>query len=290
MLANSHNNLYFTRMANSIGDKSRILEYLTDGNVLDVGAGGGELSETMRLAGHHVVAMDGSSVAIDRIKSNYPAVEVMYAMSYDLNDDESMHSTFKNIVCSSVLHEIFSYGDPVNGPASYVGFVQSLKTFYNMLESGGRLIIRDGVMPANYDEPVRIRLKTAEANEFYEFYKENSPFYNMEGFTSVVVDYVDDDELGSLYDLNMMSAMEFLYTLTWGMSSAEREVQEFYGVLPMKGYVSLLEALGFKVIESFEYVQDGYIEHLLLVADIIGVDGNPVAWPSSNMVIVAVKP
>lgn len=292
MLTLSQDSVYFDRMAASLGDKGRILDYLVDGSALDVGAGGGELSETMRLAGHDVTAMDGSSVAVARINENYPDVSTVEAMTDDMVSGQVDVGLFDNVVCSSVLHEVYSYGVNKDSTVGSVDSVlDSLKSFFNVLVSGGRLVIRDGVMPELWDEEVTVRLRTDDAVRFLGLYRDLSPFYSDCGsYRKVSLTEAGYDNQGKLYSCSLGSAMEFLYTLTWGFGSAERETQELYGVFTRKEYEKALEAVGFKIVESFEYVQSGYIEHLEPLTDIITANGSSHDWPSSNMFIVAEKP
>lgn len=286
MLAETQGDLYFNRMASSIGDKSRMLPFIREGAILDVGAGGGELSEFLRLHGNNVTALDGSIEAINRIQENYPEVETIQAFTYELESlipDES----FDTIVCCSILHEVYSYGDPTNGILSLDSLIESLQEFYKLLKPGGRLIIRDGVMPTEWDKTVTVRLKNQDAVRYLEMYKETAPFYSDESsMRKVSFKKLSEFE----YSMNLASAMEFLYTLTWGWESSERETQELYGVFAENDYCEKLKEIGFSIQHSEQYLQPEYPEHLLPVSEILDAEGNIMEFPSSNMIIVAEKP
>lgn len=291
MIENSQDNRYFDRMAHSLGDKSRVLEYLRNGNTLDVGAGGGELSEAIRTQGMPVWALDGSLNALRRIKETYPKVPVVKAFAEDVGELFD-HNAFFNIVCCSILHEVFSYGDKNNSLKA------ALQGFHKTLVPHGRLIIRDGVMPDNWNEIARIKFKTDDGQKFLEYYKNNSPFYVNDSetknnnasqsfnlFQKVHFDDVDENVIEG----NMASIMEFLYTYTWDWGSAERETQELYGVLTESMYKELLNECGFNVVESYQYLQEGYVNYLSDLVEIFDDEGSPVSFPSSNMLIVAEK-
>lgn len=86
MLENTHSQLYFSRMQSSLGDKTRMIDYLRAGTVMDFGAGGGDLSEYVRMHGYDVLAVDGSEKAIQRTRETYPHVKTMRAMSDEILD------------------------------------------------------------------------------------------------------------------------------------------------------------------------------------------------------------
>lgn len=284
MLTISHNDIYFDRMSNSIGDKINLVKHLVPGNVLDVGAGGGDLAEYMRLAQAHkygereVFAIDGSKESVKRIKQNYPLVN-----SSELMVDELLahfgENSFDNIVCSSILHEVYSYGGyDVNK------IHHALNDFYKMLRPGGRLLIRDGVMPDNHEDDIVLNFADEqESAHFLLKYQEIAPYY---GNQVNIKDYNNGSVL-----CNMRSAMEILYTYTWGMGSISREALEIYGVMTQKDYVESVTRAGFnQIVEARQYIQPEYITHLEHKVTITDADfGDRVDFPSSNMVIIAEK-
>lgn len=286
MLTKSQDDVYFARMAASLGDKESILQFVEPGKILDVGAGGGELSEVLRLAGNEVWALDGSSAAIARISANFPEIHTVEAFSYEVLDIFPENS-FDTIVCSSILHEVYSYGDPSNGSYSVSAVLDALLAFYKLLKPGGILIIRDGVMPTDWNEQVTVHLKTSDSVKYFEMYKSQAPFYSdTPGLRTVSFEKVSRN----LFKGNLASAMEFLYTLTWGWNSAPRETQELYGIFTENDYCAVLETTGFVVEHSEQYLQPGYPQHLNGVADILNNFGNKHAMPSSNMIITARRP
>lgn len=286
MLATSHDDRYFARMSSSLGDKKRILDFVKPGKILDVGAGAGDLSEVLRLAGNDVYALDGSSEAIRRIQDKYPAVKAVTAYSYDVLELFEHHS-FDTIICSSILHEIYSYGDPVNGTYSVDAALDALRSFFKLLKPGGKLVIRDGVMPTEWGREITMRLSTSDAVKYLEMYENKAPFYSERpGIRKVHFDKISEN----CFKGTLASAMEFLYTLTWGWGSAERETQELYGVFTEPEYCNVLENVGFTIEHAEQYLQEGYSEHLEGVTDIFDSFGNKQILPSSNMILVARRP
>lgn len=286
MLTETHNSVYFERMKSSLGDKAAVLDYLVPGTVMDFGAGGGDLSEMMRLAGYNVIAVDGSSNAIDHIFENYPNVESIQSMGHELLNHFTPNS-FDNIVCCSILHEVYSYGDDRDLPYDLSNISRMLEIFGKLLKPGGRLIIRDGVAPADSAKPTIVKFKTDEGMEFFNAYRNSAPFYDdvNNDFGKVHFEVIDSSTIRG----SMSSVMEFLYTYTWGWNSLSRESQEFYGVLSLNDYSAILMNNDWNVLSANEYLQPGYVENLSRKIDIIDDEGNEVAYPSSNMLIVAEK-
>lgn len=275
-------------MASSLGDKERLLEFVSPGKILDVGAGGGELAEELRLRGNEVYALDGSSEAIRRIEENFPKVRAVAGYTHELSS-LFKPASFDTIICSSILHEVYSYGDPTNGKYSIRSVMDTLDSFFKLLKPGGVLLIRDGIMPTLWDEEVRMELKNSDSVKFLEMYQGAAPFYSPTAdFRRVSFEEIP--ETSNIYRGTLSSAMEFLFTLTWGWKSAERETQELYGIFTETGYRLALSVNGFDVEHSIQYLQPGYPQHLSGVADIFDSFGNRKNLPSSNAIFVARRP
>lgn len=286
MLESTHNTVYFDRMKSSLGDKARILDYLGHGNVMDFGSGGGDLAEAIRHAGYKVVAVDGSAKAIERSNSMYPEVETIESMGNNLLDHFAPNS-FSNIVCSSILHEVYSYGDSTHEPYELKNVIDMFDIFFKLLRPGGKLIIRDGVAPSNFYEKYFLKLKTPDGMKFLNDYVHKAPFHDpkMSSFGKVHYEMLGD----FVIEADMSSIMEFIYTYTWGWGSIERESQEFYGVMTINDYKNALANLGWNISYASEYLQPGYPKNLDHLIELFDANGNPIAYPSSNMMIVAEK-
>lgn len=283
MISSSQNDEYFERMSSSLGDKQKIVDYLIPGIVLDVGSGGGDLAETIRLYGHEVYAIDGSETALKQCQKNFPNVHTVFSMVGDLRNHFSDHS-IQNIVCSSILHEVFSYGD-CGEPAYQLSTVEKvLQIFHRLLVPGGRLIIRDGVMPDNHSESGYIRF-SGDGMDFLDYYSSHAPFWlrNENNAYHVFLEKCSDN----LVTGNMNSIMEFLYTYTWGWASAPRETQEIYGIATEESYMKLLHDNHFSNIYHEQYTQQGYVDHLTPLVKIYDKNFNTASFPSTNMIIVS---
>lgn len=288
MLTATQDDVYFERMASSIGDKARLLPLTEGTRVVDVGAGGGEFAELERLRGADVTALDGSLVAVNRIREHFPNLDVIHADALCLH--RHFNASVDTVVCSAVLHEVFSYGTNVHEMFTTDAVGQVLTSIRRALTPGGVLLIRDGVMPREWDKPVRIELARATASDtlaFFLWYAQQAPFFNTSGDPRTVHLRIGDD--GRSLEGNLASAMEFLYTYTWGWEPSERESKELYGVFTVDDYIDVLDDHGFTVTYSTQYTQPGYVEYLSTRARIVDETGAEVPWPSTNMILKAFK-
>ena len=280
---------YFERMASSLGDKQRIIGYLPDfegASVLDVGAGGGELSNALSGLGYEVTSIDASDDAVMRLQDKYPHLtthQLLANHAHSIGDEK-----FDAIVCSSILHEVFSYGDDQHSKGEYASLDSAFESFRRVLKSGGKLIIRDGVLPENWQERGTITLGEEHDSSVVETYLKMCPFSNghagHETGSIVQLNKIGD----KTYEGNARSLMEFAYTYTWGLESYPRETQELYGVKTLKEYEDLLASHGFTVTEAYEYLQPGYPENLKEKMT-LNMSGKINEWFSSNAIWVAVK-
>ena len=103
-----------------------------------------------------------------------------------------------------------------------------MRAAFDVLRPGGRIIIRDGVMPPPGTR--RIRMLAPDVRTTLELYCAQ--------FAGRAITY---RELApDRVEMSAADAMEFLYTYTWGAASFPYEVRELYGILPYDEYVAKL--------------------------------------------------
>lgn len=282
---------YYDRMESSSDDKMKITKYLTDGDsVLDVGAGGGALAELLleHFPNIRITALDQSDTAAARLNAlaeKYP--ERLSVVQSDFFAFQS-ESRFNAVIFCSSLHEIFSY-TPYNGKLFQKETVsKALDVAASYLKPGeGKIIIRDGVA-ARYNPKILLKYKDAKLKRLAEQYENE-----FEGFPLNIV----HTPLGDIMPYN--SAMELLYTITWGEESFAREVQEWYGYYTLDDWAAEGKRLAYShnlfLAHAEKYLQPGYKNHLqdkviLQSAPRLDWSGqirsNPIEFPASNCLVV----
>lgn len=273
------NKLYYERMASSIGDKARLLPFVKGEKVLEIGFGGGELLDILDGEGFDVYGIDASPISEAKVLQKAYGIHTSEAYADEIGehwDDEF----FGSVILSSVMHEVFSYGNRDNkGKHSLSSISDTLKSIHASLETGGRVIIRDGVLAHDWERKVTLKMLNGDVAGV-KAYLTLQPFKDRVSLTQVN----DDSFIGTL------EAVEaFAYTYTWGEAALPRESQELFGVMTLKEYGDFIESHGFKMVHSEEYVQQGYIDALSPKIVILDEDGTTVDFPATNAIWVAEK-
>jgi hypothetical protein len=183
-------------------------------------------------------------------------------------------------VFCSILHEVYSYTEPRFALASVERVV---KAAWTCLRRGGRIVIRDGVMPPPATR--RIRFVAPDARATFDLYVAQFEARPIR-FRDLAPDRVE---------LSAADAMEFLYTYTWGPASFPYEVRELYGILPYNDYVARLVVWcpGARVVdiapELRSYLQPGYRDHLAGKVELTDERDQPAELPDSNCLIAIEK-
>ncbi|HEY4177003.1 MAG TPA: methyltransferase [Kofleriaceae bacterium] len=279
-VANEANYLLTMNAARS--DKQRMLDYVKPGTIVEIGPGGGVVLDLLeeRYADSKIVGVDLSREVIGalegRAKSHGRAWTVALGAAEDLADIVPAADT---VVFCSILHEVYSYTEPKFALASVEAVIKSA---FGVLRPGGRIVIRDGVMPAPGTR--RIKMLSPDVKATLELYCAQ--------FAGRAVTYTElaPDRV----EMTTPDAMEFLYTYTWGPASFPYEVRELYGIMTYDDYVAaLLRWCGpaARVVpnELGSYLQPGYRENLRTKIELTDERDQPVELPDSNCLIVIEK-
>ena len=252
---------YYARMSSSLGDKARLLDHITGASVLDVGCGSGDLLNVMLAEGFDAYGIDPAHESVLRIRDRSRA-RVGYA-----NEIAKVFpgQQFDTIVCSSVFHEVFSYGTRYDKPGQISSLTHAVKAVNRALKPGGRLIVRDGVAPS--DTETRRSMWVDDPEAVYAFL-EASPFaqynaWHQPGTDRTIRLIATDDP--HRFEGSASSLMEFAFTYVWGQGSFEREVREFYGIFDLDEYARFVvetSDLDLRLTSSESYTQPGYVTHL----------------------------
>lgn len=277
---------YLNRMNSSLSYKAKILDYMVGKNVLDVGPGGGALMDLIEKKNNklNVFGIDISSNVIEALEKKKK--EEKRRWNLVKGDALNLKDYFKKgsldtIIYSSIIHELYSY-IPYNGKKFNLETVkQALISAYDILPTGGRIIIRDGIKTEPENEYRIIKFKNIDDNKILDNYCKD-----FKG-RKITYERLSDVKVKMLVN----DAMEFLYTYTWGPDSYPLEVQEQFGYLTPTEYKNLINEnlKNANIIICHAFLQDGYEENLLNKISIYDEDMNVVKLPNSTCIIVIEK-
>lgn len=285
---------YLTHMNSARSDKERMLDFVPSKpqTIVEIGPGGGVILDLIsdRFPDVDCVGIDISKMVVESLQKRREKEKrrwrVIEGDAFHLTDHFAPASVDAVVLCS-LLHEIYSYIEyklPDNTTKKFrLESVRDLiRAAFDVLKPGGRLIIRDGIMPA--DEPRTIEFIDPEGPEFFRLFQEQ-----FEG-RAIAGEWKDAMTVRT----NAPDAMEFLYCYTWGPESFPYEVREQYGVLPYDEYcASILQWVapnGKHIsIPDASYLQDGYRQGLESKVILRDRNDQIVPLPDSNCLIIFEK-
>ena len=289
---------YLATMNAARSDKARMLDFVRPGRIVEVGPGGGIVLDLLeeRFPDSEVIGLDLSQEVVAALAqrarlpraSGGPAGEdargemigrrwrVVLGAAEEL--PRLVPGPVDTVVFCSILHEVYSYTEPRFSLESVRRVVAAA---FAALAPGGRLVIRDGVMPPPGTR--RIRMLAPDVRPTLALYAaqfEGRPIRFAE---------LDPDRV----EMTAADAMEFLYTYTWGPASFPYEVRELYGILPYDKYAAkLVEWCGgpaaARIVDNplRSYLQEGYRAALEGKIELTDEHDRPVPLPDSNCLLV----
>jgi SAM-dependent methyltransferase len=272
---------YLATMNAARTDKERMLDFVKPGTVVEIGPGGGVVLDLLeaRFPTSDVIGVDLSREVIAALEGRARAGGNRWKVVLGAAEDlPQLVPTTDTVVFCSILHEVYSYAEP---RFSLDNVRKVVRAAFDTLRPGGRIVIRDGVMPPTGTR--RIRMLAPDVRPTLELYCAQ--------FEGRPIRYTD---LGAdRVELTAADTMEFLYTYTWGPASFPYEVRELYGILPYDDYVAQLVAWcgGDSVARIVpnplgSYLQPGYRDNLAGKIELTDEHDRPVALPDSNCLIV----
>lgn len=258
---------YHQRMSSALPDKMRILDHVVGEHVADIGCGGGDLLVALSDRGKTAYGFDPSAESLRRaevLAEDTGADLSLFCAYADELVDHVGEKSLDTVLCSSVLHEIYSYGNAGERRADMQSIRDSLRAFSAVLRSGGRLVVRDGMHPGEGRGTIWV-----DDREAVHRFLAESP-YSARRVGGSVSDEValdlqettvcgNDGSRHGYFIGDLSSLMEFSFTYNWGWDSWEREIREFYGVFSREHLKSLAAEHGFVCREFQSYVQRGYL-------------------------------
>ena len=278
---------YLSTMNQAVDYKKIILDYIKGDSIIDIGPGGGALMDLIeeRYPEKKVLGVDIAQNVLDSLRRRKQLEgrkwDVIYGDALSLGRYVDKGSADTIIFCS-ILHELFSYIEYNGKKFNYETLAAALKSAFDILPKGGRIIIRDGIMTEPEDQERIIRFLSEEGMRFLERYTED--------FRGREIKYTVIGHNEVLMSVN--DAMEFLYTYTWGEKSYVHEVNEQFGYFTPSGFRKFIsDVLGneARIVELRHYLQDGYSIALSQKIEFFDENRKPVRLPDSTCIVVIEK-
>jgi Methylase involved in ubiquinone/menaquinone biosynthesis len=278
---------YLVTMNNGVDYKKIILDYICGDRILDVGPGGGVLLDLIegKFPQKKVTGIDISQNVIEALQrkkqSEQKKWQVIYGDALNLAGCLAAESVNTVIFCS-IIHELYSYIEYERNKFNYKTIACVLKSAFDVLAPGGRIIIRDGIMTEPVAQRRMIRFLSDDGLKFLARYAAD--------FQGRKIEYRVIDHNQVIMPVN--DAMEFLYTYTWGEQSYAHEINEQFGYFTPAEYVSFIqENLGHdaQVIECRHFLQEGYSTALAHKIEFFDENQKPIPLPDSTCLIVIQK-
>jgi hypothetical protein len=187
--------------------------------------------------------------------------------------------SLSTVIYSSVMHEVFSYNGYDRDQVRL-----ALRNTRTELEDKGRIIIRDGIMPA--EAVVWMKMDAESEARFRKFAVQFKGKSDKPGVT-----FAEREHDGQKwFVLSLHDANEFLskkdYLQNWDI-----EVNEEFGVFQLESWRRELEAAGYRVVEALSYLNpwilaNRYQGHVWLHANGYNKPGALMQFPDTTAVIV----
>jgi SAM-dependent methyltransferase len=270
---------YLATMNAAKSDKQRMLDFVKPGTIVEIGPGGGVVLDLLeeRFGDSEIIGVDLSTEVVAALESRAKSTHAKWRVVLGAAEDLASHvPAADTVVFCSILHEVYSYTEPKFQLASVEAVV---KAAYAVLRTGGRIVIRDGVMPPPGVR--RIEMLAPDVRPTLELFCAQ--------FEGRRITYAELSP--ARIEMSAADAMEFLYTYTWGPASFPYEVRELYGILPYDEYVKTVLAWCGPTAHVVEnplesYLQSGYRDNLAGKIRLTDENDQPVDLPESNCLIV----
>ena len=253
-----------------------LLPWVRPGLIVDKGCGTGKLLVELsrRFPASALVGVDLSREFLRRCDENsYFSSEVDFVQGDAAERQiEAGHAT--TVIFSSIMHEIYSYSGYSRARVEH-----AVRSAFDELGPGGRILIRDGISPP----PATWRMRFLDGATAAQFARFAAEFKHGQGAR---FERIGDDTVR----LSAHDANEFLckkdYLKNWHI-----EVHEEFGAHTLAEWRALLGRVGFVVREASEYVNDWIRDHRYVGTVALFDDaGRPIGWPATNAVVVGEKP
>ncbi|MHA1301800.1 MAG: methyltransferase domain-containing protein [Candidatus Helarchaeota archaeon] len=277
-----------------------IKDFIVPGKIIDAGCGTGELIKLIatKFQSSCIIGLDISDHFVNLALQNSKDLDNVKILQCDIKTKEFESNSITTKIFSSVMHELASY--------NRYGKENPKKAIYQTfreLKPGGRIIIRDGLSPGNYEVYIWLN-STNGINEL-------DPRKNMEidisklstearfirfcmQFKGRKWDYntimIDNKKL---YKMEAYFANEFMskkeYVENWDV-----EILEEFGIFTVEEYKTILEDAGFCNIKIVTYknpwIIKNWYENKIKIYKFEQHKLKEIDYFPTNIIIVGEKP
>lgn len=283
-----HNEESYLEMMNQTVDYKRILlQYIVGQTIIDIGPGGGVMLDLIEeeWSDKRAIGIDISENVIEALQRK----KQLEGRSWEVKKGDALAlrdivepGSVDSVLFSSILHELYSYIPFQSKKFNLETVAAALSSAYDVLSTGGRIIIRDGIMTEPTGQKRRIQFLQEDGLPTLQRYAQDF------AGRSIQFEVIGEQEV--LMPVN--DAMEFLYTYTWGEEAYVHEVQEQFGYLTPSEYRAFIEqTLGTSanIVHAESFLQAGYTEALQDKVKMMDEWGESVPLPDSTCIIVIEK-
>lgn len=241
-------NEFAKRMNTSMDTKFKVLDYINGDNVkvLDFGCGSGlvGIEFAKNNPSSHVTLVDSYDDMLTVATDNAKGLNNVTTKSELVGVEK-----FDYIILSSVLHEELSLSEKQ--------LIQTLTHMGEMLNDGGKIIIRDGLLP---NENERMKLKVVNEAHLKDFMHAANNMTKINNFLLSIQDrvYVRNGFIsGSAFVIK-----NFVNKYTWGTASLHREAFETFLAFDEANLNKYAKASNLEVDTYEEFLDEDYFNHL----------------------------
>jgi len=277
--------IYALGMDASMADKVRdIGPHIRPGRIVDKGCGTGSLlTHLSELFGDsQIIGMDLSSEMRRMSEGLHYHNHNVAIVAGNIIEQRFPQGSLSTVIYSSVMHEIYSYNGYDRDQVRL-----ALANTRKELARGGRLIIRDGIKPDNFEAKTWMRADDETKERFYRF------AHDFKGKSTAPGIAFEERVIGGVtwLCLSLHDANEFLskkdYLANWAI-----ECNEEFGVFTKAQWIGELEAAGYRVVQCTSYMnpwilKNRYQNRAWLHTDNDGAPGDEISFPDTTAVIVA---